>query len=107
MQADKHERFFGFVTAVDADKGAITAGLQAQTNETKTRGTRHTGPARAAGEGRRQSENARLPCTLSAWRALCTVPRPAVLHSEHPVPRSCFELRALCAPEFGFAGCSL
>ena len=29
----------------------ITAGLQPKTNETKTMGTRHTGPARAAGEG--------------------------------------------------------
>ena len=50
-QAETHERFYGFVTAVDKDKAAITAGLQATTNETKTMGTRHTGPARAAGEG--------------------------------------------------------
>ena len=51
LQADTHERFYGFVTAVDKDKAAITAGLQPKTNETKTMGTRHTGPARAAGEG--------------------------------------------------------
>ena len=39
------------MTAVDKDKAAITTGLQPKTNETKTMGTRHTGPARAAGEG--------------------------------------------------------
>ena len=45
------ERFFGFVGAVAKDMESLTDGLGPQDRETKTRGTRHTDPARVAGEG--------------------------------------------------------
>ncbi|WIA12968.1 hypothetical protein OEZ85_006582 [Tetradesmus obliquus] len=47
----KHERYFAFVEATAGAPKELTEGLTASTYETKTRGQRKQGPARAAGEG--------------------------------------------------------
>ncbi|WIA33114.1 hypothetical protein OEZ86_006267 [Tetradesmus obliquus] len=47
----KHERYFAFVEATAGTPKELTEGLTASTYETKTRGQRKQGPARAAGEG--------------------------------------------------------
>ncbi|PSC68044.1 Apurinic endonuclease-redox [Micractinium conductrix] len=49
--ARRHERFFGFVEAVSEDAETLLEGLGEQSYETKTRGTRHVGAARAVGQG--------------------------------------------------------
>ena len=57
----KSERYFGFVSAVAADMEQLIQGLGPEDHETKTQGTRHTEPARIAGEG------AQLPDPPPNW----------------------------------------
>lgn len=49
--AAKHERFYAFVDAVSDDMDDLMSGLGAEEYDTKTRGHRHVGAARAVGRG--------------------------------------------------------
>lgn len=48
----EHERFFGFVEAVDTDISKLTEGLGPQEYQTQSSGSRTIDPSRTLGEGR-------------------------------------------------------